>query len=77
MDEKVPLEPPPDYEAAAEKSGGPPTGARPRGPIPFKLPALEMLKGRRVILASASPRRKQLLAQVSIIAVTATTGPGD
>ncbi|TKX22962.1 Maf-like protein [Elsinoe australis] len=66
MDEKVPLEPPPDYEAAAEKSGGPPTGARPRGPIPFKLPALEMLKGRRVILASASPRRKQLLAQIGL-----------
>ncbi|PNS17261.1 Maf-like protein [Sphaceloma murrayae] len=66
MDEKVPLEPPPDYEAATEKGGPTPGAPRPRGPLPFKLPALEMLKGKRVILASASPRRKQLLAQIGL-----------
>ncbi|KAF2218254.1 inosine triphosphate pyrophosphatase-like protein [Elsinoe ampelina] len=66
MDEKVPLEPPPDYEAATEKSGQSAPGSRPRGPLPFKLPALDSLKGKRVILASASPRRKQLLAQIGL-----------
>lgn len=33
-------------------------------PLPLELPALAALRGKRVILASASPRRKQLLAQV-------------
>lgn len=37
---------------------------RPRLPLPLDLPALNMIRGKRVILASASPRRKQLLAQV-------------
>lgn len=36
-------------------------------PLPLELPALAALRGRRVILASASPRRKQLLAQVNVL----------
>lgn len=37
-----------------------------RPPLPLELPALALLRGKRIILASASPRRKQLLAQVSL-----------
>lgn len=36
-------------------------------PLPLELPALAALRGKRVILASASPRRKQLLAQVNVL----------
>ena len=72
-------DPPPAYEASQENAAVEPaskatattTGAptRPpqtlRAPLPLNLPALNMIRGRRVVLASASPRRKQLLAQVS------------
>jgi septum formation protein len=67
-DEKAPLDPPPYTDTPqpiSEKSngaGGPPRGPRP--PFPLDLPALNMIRGKRVILASASPRRRQLLAQV-------------
>jgi hypothetical protein len=63
----------PSYGAAAAQHGalptrnGPPSsGAKPlpRGPFPLDIPVLNHLKGKRVILASASPRRKQLLATV-------------
>jgi septum formation protein len=37
-----------------------------RGPQPLELPALQTLRGQRVILASASPRRRQLLAQIGL-----------
>jgi hypothetical protein len=71
-DEKAPLDPPPYTDnplPVSEKSNG--AGASPRGPrppFPLDLPALNMIRGKRVILASASPRRRQLLAQVSRIA---------
>ena len=61
-EELVPAEPPPSYEAAAQT-----TMVRPRmrgPPPPLELPALTALRGKRVILASASPRRRQLLAHV-------------
>jgi septum formation protein len=38
----------------------------PRPPLSLDLPALNALRGRRVILASASPRRRQLLAQIGL-----------
>jgi len=66
---------PPPYEAAAAqhgelptRNGPPPTGAKPlpRGPFPLDIPVLNQLKGKRVILASASPRRKQLLATIGL-----------
>lgn len=67
-DEKIPLVPPPDYDSAVEhgiaQTGAPAPSSGPRPPLPLNLPALNMLRGQRVILASASPRRKQLLAQV-------------
>lgn len=63
------MEPPPAYNDA--EPAQPTTTARaparqgPRLPLPLNLPALNMIRGKRVILASASPRRRQLLAQVS------------
>lgn len=57
--------PPPSYETASKPVS--PTPAKSpllRAPLPLDLPVLSSLRGKRVILASASPRRKQLLAQV-------------
>jgi hypothetical protein len=36
----------------------------PRGPLPLDIPILNQLRGKRVILASASPRRKQIFSMV-------------
>ena len=55
----VPAEPPPSYESTAQ-----PIAAIPRLPLPLRLPLIDSLRAKRVILASASPRRRQLLAQV-------------
>jgi len=65
----VPAGPPPSYEALSippkeQQSGGPPRRLRP--PPPLVLPALDSLRGKRVILASQSPRRRQLLAQIGL-----------
>lgn len=62
----APIETPPDYIAAARAAGIPLRQSAPirRGPLPLKLPILEYLRSKRVILASASPRRKALLSQV-------------
>lgn len=85
-DVKIPIEPPPTYEdAAAEHTAGrpqKPTKTLPVRPPPrqtLDLPALVSLKGRRVILASASPRRKQLLAQIGIhdVEVIPSSAPED
>jgi septum formation protein len=68
-----PQGPPPTYEAAAIEHGDLPrrtvplpSGGKPipRGPFPLDLPVLNELRGKRVILASASPRRKQILSTV-------------
>lgn len=62
---------PPSYDAVDTKHGalpsraGPPGKPLPRGPFPLDIPVLNQLKGKRVILASASPRRKQLLSTAS------------
>lgn len=67
-DEKTPLEPPPAYDGDGDGEKRLVTPQRqpgPRPPLPLDLPALNMIRGKRVILASASPRRRQLLAQVS------------
>ncbi|KAH8597411.1 acetylserotonin methytransferase-like protein-like protein [Bisporella sp. PMI_857] len=69
---------PPSYDDAAIQHGQlpvrpshqrqPSSGkALPRGPFPLDLPVLNQLKGKRVILASASPRRRQILSQASLI----------
>ncbi|KAI9752238.1 MAG: hypothetical protein M4579_005714 [Chaenotheca gracillima] len=86
----LPTEPPPSYESSSQ--GAPSTGPLPnvkgnpvakppllRAPLPLDLPALNQLKGQRVILASASPRRKQLLAQIGLtnLSVVPSTEPED
>ena len=69
----LPTEPPPSYEDVARvpsphsKTPAGTTGARrppPGPPPPLDLPSLNALRKERVVLASASPRRRQLLAQV-------------
>ncbi|KAL1302775.1 hypothetical protein AAFC00_003122 [Neodothiora populina] len=92
-DVKIPLDDPPTYESAAEHvsllagQAPPPTrpvsivkgGPGPRLPLPLDIPSLRALRGRRVILASASPRRKQLLAQIGLtdIEIIPSTLPED
>lgn len=78
IDLGVPASPPPSYSAPLlSPNGAEPKSAasgtvpvKPRGPrpiLPLELPALASLKDKRVILASASPRRKLLLAQVILV----------
>ncbi|KAF1914359.1 Maf-like protein-domain-containing protein [Ampelomyces quisqualis] len=70
----LPSEPPPPYEDepgsnAQKTSASGTSGARraPPGPPPLlNLPALNTLRRERVVLASASPRRRQLLAQIGL-----------
>ncbi|KAK5151341.1 hypothetical protein LTR04_006617, partial [Oleoguttula sp. CCFEE 6159] len=81
--QSTPSEPPPSYEVAAspaaKPSAVPVTLRQPvlRAPLPLDLPALNMVKGRRAILASASPRRKQLLSQIGLhnIEIIPSTAP--
>ncbi|KAK6612141.1 hypothetical protein H4I96_01354 [Botrytis cinerea] len=73
----APKSPPPTYESAGTQHGALPTrplsqsisagkGPLPRGPFPLDIPLLQQLKGKRIVLASASPRRKHILASVSV-----------
>ncbi|KIW28703.1 septum formation protein Maf [Cladophialophora immunda] len=70
----VPTDNPPSYEALSippstgvQAPAAPPPGRRPlRPPPPLELPALNLLRNKRIILASQSPRRKQLLAQIGL-----------
>ncbi|KAF4493578.1 septum formation maf [Fusarium agapanthi] len=61
----TPSEPPPDYAKSTATQGTPQRPLR-KGPIPLELPILKHLNGKRVILASASPRRKALLQQFGL-----------
>ncbi|WYZ44250.1 hypothetical protein EsH8_VII_000686 [Colletotrichum jinshuiense] len=63
--------PPPTVAAGA----GPGT----RAPLPLNLPVISYLKSKRVILASASPRRRALLAQIGLtgLEITPSTKPED
>ncbi|KAG9770306.1 Maf-domain-containing protein, partial [Aureobasidium melanogenum] len=66
---EIPTDAPPSYEALSVPPQVPQPGAPPRRlrpPPPLELPALNMLRGKRVILASQSPRRRQLLAQIGL-----------
>ena len=60
----VPTEAPPSYDLAAKPVPQVRSPTAPRPPFPLDLPSLNAARGKRTILASASPRRKQLLAQV-------------
>lgn len=79
-----PLEPPPAYDPGAAASPPPPPEkrslpTRPRGPFPLDIPALNAARTKRTILASQSPRRKQLLAQIGLhnIEVIPSSHPED
>jgi septum formation protein len=77
----APTEPPPSYSTTTLPIPTPtPTPTRPpplRAPLPLDLPILTALRNKRVILASASPRRKQLLAQIGLshIEIIPSTAP--
>ncbi len=64
----VPSEPPPSYDATPPNpaSPAPPKKGAPRPLPPLDLPTLNLLRGRRTILASASPRRKHILATIGL-----------
>lgn len=62
----MPSDAPPSYETASTSSQSSAPVRRLRPPPPLELPALNTLRGKRVILASASPRRKMLLAQIGL-----------
>lgn len=63
------MDAPPSYDSAALEHGdlpirtAPPKGA-PRPLFPLDIPVLTQLRGKRIILASQSPRRKQILSLV-------------
>lgn len=78
----TPAEPPPSYnDTTASFPPKSPVTKAPlhRVPHPFDLPILSSISGRRVILASASPRRRQLLAQIGLsnLAIIPSTVPED
>ncbi|KND91121.1 Maf-like protein C3G6.03c [Tolypocladium ophioglossoides CBS 100239] len=80
-DSTTPRDPPPGYTAAAAEHGA---GPRPSGPVrrpvlPLDLPILKHLNAKRVILASASPRRKALLQQIGLtnLEIMPSTKPED
>lgn len=68
------MDPPPAYAAAAKDHGlpvrqpqqPPQQGRRPPPVAALELPILKYMKTHRVILASASPRRRALLAQMGL-----------
>ena len=64
----APVEPPPSYETTESIPANPPASktSLPRVPLPLDLPFLTSIRGRKIILASASPRRRQLLAQIGL-----------
>ncbi|GAP88115.1 putative acetylserotonin methytransferase-like protein [Rosellinia necatrix] len=77
----VPSDPPPAYAASTKEHGlpirQPPQGRRPPPLAPLELPILKYMQTHRVILASASPRRRALLAQIGLpnIEVIPSTKP--
>ncbi|KAF1944685.1 Maf-domain-containing protein [Clathrospora elynae] len=78
MDSKhqlIPSEPPPSYDEARKsplahsRSPSGTSGVKrppPGPPPPLNLPFLNELRKSRIVLASASPRRRQLLAQIGL-----------
>lgn len=68
----VPADPPP-YEAATARA------PLPRPPFPLGLAALQELRTKRVILASQSPRRKQIMSYLGLpnIEIIPSTEPED
>ena len=81
MDSTTASDPTPEYITGARAAGLRLRQSAPirRGPPPFELPILNHLKSHRTILASASPRRKALLAQLGLIGleIIPSTKPED
>ncbi|RYC65668.1 hypothetical protein CHU98_g536 [Xylaria longipes] len=85
LSEDFPADPPPTYVASAKDHGlpirqpqQPPQQGRRLPPLaPLELPILKYMRTHRVILASASPRRRGLLAQIGLpnIEVIPSTKP--
>lgn len=85
----TPSDPPPDYETAAQEHNqtllprsGPPAQQTRRPPPPgalLDLPILKYMRTHRVVLASASPRRRALLSHLGLphLEVRASTKPED
>ncbi|KAL1978192.1 hypothetical protein VTN31DRAFT_1051 [Thermomyces dupontii] len=86
-DEKTPLNcketdvPPPPYEESPNTTTttAAPRPALPRPPFPLRIPALDDLRNKRVILASQSPRRRQILSYLGLpnIEIIPCTEPED
>lgn len=74
MDNPEPIDAPPAYEATPAQTRIP----LPRPP-PLSLPFLNDLRSKRVILASASPRRRQILSLLGLpnIEIIPSTAPED
>lgn len=70
IDLLTPPDPPPSYNTtnppppAKNPTSGNPAGAPPRPLHPLALPSISQLRTKRVILASASPRRKLILSHL-------------
>lgn len=83
MDNPEPIDAPPAYEAASTTTTAPPPPATTRTPLPrpppLSLPFLNDLRTKRVILASASPRRRQILSLLGLanIEIIPSTEPED
>ncbi|RYO91158.1 hypothetical protein DL764_008326 [Monosporascus ibericus] len=86
--DNTPADPPPSYVASARghgiplrQSATPPIrkGGPPSPPQPLELPIIQYMRSHRVILASASPRRRAMLAQLGLgnLEVRPSTKPED
>ncbi|RYP13735.1 hypothetical protein DL765_006751 [Monosporascus sp. GIB2] len=83
----TPADPPPSYVASAREHGiplrqsaaAPIRKGAPMPPQPLELPIIQYMRSHRVILASASPRRRAMLAQLGLgnIEVRPSTKPED
>ncbi|KAL2006594.1 hypothetical protein VTN00DRAFT_9262 [Thermoascus crustaceus] len=73
-----PIEPPPSYEASSAAAAPVPRPPLPRPP-PLSLASLNALRNRRVILASASPRRRQIISHLGLpnVEVIPSNAPED
>ncbi|UNI23358.1 hypothetical protein JDV02_009183 [Purpureocillium takamizusanense] len=83
-DSKIPSDPPPEYSPAAAEHAAAGPNARPGAPVrrpvqPLDLPIIRHLNSKRVVLASASPRRKALLQQMGLtnLEITPSDKPED
>lgn len=65
----LPPDPPPSYDLASQPHPPPqklPPKGGPKPPFPLQLPALNALRTKRLILASSSPRRQQILSLLGL-----------